>query len=328
MRTIWQVGGGLSGSTYDEILIKYGVALIGPGDPGKWTPNRSDHDFDGGWVRRFACEPEIGDVVLLRIGADRVVAIGIIASEYEYLEQFDDVHGWDLQHARRIRWKVFPAAQIFPTRLFGANPTRFSRVNSGEVIRFAQEVLSVELDSWQTAPLPPLPPPEALWQNPPQFANALVGLAQDWSRIIWREQSFMGLPSEDEMLVHFVVPLFRGLGWPQELLALKWSYIDLAVFRALPRIPQNCCFVVEAKRLGVGAESALQQGMEYSKKLDHKCDVLLTDGFRYRLYGADNDFQPVAYANLLTLKDSAANLLERLRYGRVMDNDVSAVASC
>jgi len=308
----------MSVSPYDGLLIKYGLALIGPGDPGKWSPDRSDKDYEGSWVRRFATQPGVGDVVLLRIGCDRVVAVGLIASEYQHLEQFDDVNGWDLQHARRVRWRVLPSPQVFPNRVFGANPSRFSRVHSDEVARFAAEVMASELDSWQSAPLPSLPPPEAVWHNPPQWVNSLIGLAQDWSRMMWREQSFGVPPSEDEMLVHFVVPLFRSMGWPQELLAVQWNHVDLAVFRSLPRVPQNCCLVVEAKRLGVGAESALKQAVDYSNGLHNDCDVLLTDGFRYRLYGATEDFRPVAYANLLALKASAASLLERLGYRRAM----------
>ncbi len=269
-------------------------------------------------MRRFASEPTIGDVILLRIGSDRVVAVGVVASNYMYLEQFDDVHGWDLQHARRVRWKVLPSPQIFPSRVFGANPQRFARVNADEVIRFANDVMAIELDAWQSAPLPTLPAPEAQWNNPPEAINALVGLAQDWSGMVWQGQSFGQLPSEDEMLVHFVIPLFRNLGWPQELLAVKWNYIDLAVFLRLPRTPQNCCLVVEAKRLGVVAESALEQAADYAAKLQTRCDVLLTDGFRYRLYGASEGFQPVAYANLLALKKSAADFLQRLQYRRTM----------
>ena len=134
--------------------------------------------------------------------------------------------------------------------------------------------------------------------------------------MIWQEQKFF--PSEDEMLVHFIVPLFRSMGWPQELLAVKWSYIDLALFRALPRTPENCCLVVEAKRLGVGAESALKQAVDYAVKLRNGCDVLLTDGFRYRLYEAAQNFEPNEYANLLALKASAATFFERLQYRRVM----------
>jgi len=154
-----------------------------------------------------------------------------------------------------------------------------------------------------------------------------VGLAQDWARMIWQEKSFCGIPSEDEMLVHFVVPFFRGLGWPEELLALKWNHIDLAVFRALPRTPQNCILVVEAKRLGVGAESALKQATDYAKNLHRRCDVLLTDGFRYRLYDAAKDFQPVAYANLLTLKEYAADLLNVLGFSRTKNTAPVAAES-
>jgi len=324
MRTIWQVGAGMSGSPYHELLIRYGLALIGPGDPGMWHALRSDADFDGGWVRRFATEPKVGDVVLLRVGTDNVVAVGVIASDYLYLEQFDDVHGWDLQHARRVRWRVLPSPQVFSSRVFGANPPRFSRVNSDEVVQFAKEVMGVEIDAWQSSPLPALPSLEPAWESPPQWLNGLIGLAQDWSRMIWQEQKFF--PSEDEMLVHFIVPLFRSIGWPQELLAVKWNYIDLAVFHSLPRTPENCCLVVEAKRLGVGAESALKQAVDYAVKLQNGCDVLLTDGFRYRLYSAAQNFEPKEYANLLALKESAARLVERMQYRRAM-TATPAVAS-
>jgi hypothetical protein len=193
MKPVWQVGGGKSRNPYDEILVKYGVALIGPGDAGKWTPQRGDTDFDGNWVRRFATEPQIGDVILLRIGCDRIVAIGLVASDYEYLEQFDDVHGWDLQHGRRVRWRVLPTPQVFPTRVFGANPPRFSGVYSDIVVQFANEVMSVGVDDWKRAPLPLLPLQEKNWENPPEFLNKLVGLAQDWARMIWSScHSFEG----------------------------------------------------------------------------------------------------------------------------------------
>jgi hypothetical protein len=46
-------------------------------------------------------------------------------------------------------------------------------------------------------------------------------------------------PSEDELIAHFVVPFLRTLGWPPERIAVKWRYIDVAVFQALPRIPEN-----------------------------------------------------------------------------------------
>ena len=32
MSTVWQVGGGMSGSPYDKLLIKYDLALLGTGE--------------------------------------------------------------------------------------------------------------------------------------------------------------------------------------------------------------------------------------------------------------------------------------------------------
>ena len=41
-------------------------------------------------------------------------------------------------------------------------------------------------------------------------------------------------------------------------------------------------------------------------------DVIVTDGIRYRYYEAGG-FSPVAYANLVNLKQSSARLFEKLR---------------
>ena len=103
-RNIWQISGGPASRSYADVFLRHGVGLIGPGDSGTWTPDRSDEDFAdgqgsaGSFVRRFATELKIGDVVLLRTGLSRVRAVGLVASDYLYLNQFDDVNGWDLQH--------------------------------------------------------------------------------------------------------------------------------------------------------------------------------------------------------------------------------------
>ena len=117
----------MSGSPYDELLIKHGLALIGPGDPGKWTSDRSDERLRWRVGSPLRHEPQAGDVVLLRIGSDRVVAVGIIASDYEYLEQFDDVHGWDLQHARRVRWRVLPESRKYFPAVYSEETLKGSR---------------------------------------------------------------------------------------------------------------------------------------------------------------------------------------------------------
>src|SRR5690348_7371712 len=119
---VWQIAGGPSDRPYADVFLKYDVGLIGPGDQGEWRPERDeDPEFDS-VVKRFATKPSIDDTVLLRLGQNRVRAIGAIASEYLYLEQFDDANGWDLQHARRVRWFKFPQIQELAPAVFGANP--------------------------------------------------------------------------------------------------------------------------------------------------------------------------------------------------------------
>ena len=110
---IWQISA-LSGSaSYAETFIRNGVALVGPGDAGEWRPNRNDADFDGGAVRRFASHVKQGDVFLLRTAVNSIDAVGLVASDYLFLDQFDDVYGRDLQHARRIRWCPLPQEYEF-----------------------------------------------------------------------------------------------------------------------------------------------------------------------------------------------------------------------
>jgi hypothetical protein len=103
------------------------------------------------------------------------------------------------------------------------------------------------------------------------------------------------------------------LGWHPEQIAVQWRNVDVAVFRALPRIPENCHFIIESKRFGAGVEGALDQGKGYIETLGIKADVIVSDGVRYRMYSRDTGFAPVAYANLLWLKQSATELFERMK---------------
>ena len=76
-RTVRQISGGPGSRAYADVFLRHGVGLIGPGDTGPWTADRSDEDFAdnqgaaSGFVRRFASEPQIDDIVLLRTGISR-----------------------------------------------------------------------------------------------------------------------------------------------------------------------------------------------------------------------------------------------------------------
>jgi hypothetical protein len=70
---------------------------------------------------------------------------------------------------------------------------------------------------------------------------------------------------------------------------------------------------MEAKRLGSGVEGALEQAKGYIRSWSIQRDIIVTDGIRYRMYTAGNEFEPFAYANLARLKISALKLFETMK---------------
>lgn len=311
-RGIWQLAGGQAPRPYATVFLQHGVGLIGPGDAGPWKPERDDDEFGGGFVRRFASEVQVGDVFLLRTGISKICAVAIVATDYLYLNQFDYVNGWDLQHARRVRWYKLAQEHTFTTPVFGANPPRFSRTWNEEILDYTARFLNSPPTHWQTAALPELPAEEPPLEDVPTSLQDLVAAANDLIPLLWDRQAFGEHPSEDEMIAHFVVPFLGALGWPPEHIAVKWQHIDVAVFRALPRTPENCHLVIEAKRLGAGVKGALEQAKGYVEALGTPRDVVVTDGIRYRMYLCQNAFEPIAYANLGRLKKSATELFARM----------------
>ena len=312
-RTIWQVSAGPTDRSYADQCLNHGVALIGPGDAGPWRSDRSDEEFEGGFVRRFAAELCTGDVLLLRMGLSTIRAVGLVASEYQCLPQFDDVNGWDLRHGRRVRWCPLPEPYDFGGPVFGAHPPRLSRVGAAEIVDYANRFVRSPPTDWQDRALPSLPEEEAELESPPIELQEIVDQVHDLLSLYWDMDNFGERPMEDEMVAHYVVPFLRALGWPAERIAVKWRNIDVCVFSVLPRISEHCRYLIEAKRLGAGVEGALAQATGYVSALGVPCDVVVTDGIRYRMYEASEDFAPVAYANLARLKQSSMELFTRMR---------------
>ena len=312
-RSIWQISGGPTDRPYVELCLRFGVALIGPGDAGPWKQERLDEDFEGRSVRRFALELRLGDSLLLRTGSSTIHAIGVVASNYQYLPQFDDVNGLDRQHGRRVRWFRLPEPYVFDNAVFGAMPSNVTRVNSREAIDYTNRFMQSPPTDWQSSGVPDLPSEEQALVSTPKYLTDLVAQVQTLVPLYWDKGRFGERPMEDELLAHYVVPLLISLGWPPEKIAVKWRNVDVTLFSKLPRVAENCSCLIEAKRLGVGVEGALDQVVRYATTLGKHCDVVVTDGIRYRMYDAKNNFAPIAYANLTRLKQSSTSLFERLK---------------
>jgi hypothetical protein len=159
---------------------------------------------------------------------------------------------------------------------------------------------------------PGVPAEEAPLHQVPSTLQGIVAEAADLVPLLQDGQAFGEHPSEGELIAHFVVPFLRALGWPPERIAVQWRRIDVAVFSALPRTPENCHLVIEAKRLGAGVEGALNQAKGYVEVLGLPRDVIVTDGIRYRMYAGEREFVPLAYANLARLKQPALDLFARM----------------
>lgn len=315
MSNIWQISSGAANRNYANVLLQYGVALIGSGDTGPWSAQQ-DQQFENDSIRRFVEEMRIGDVVLLRSGSSCVHAVGLVASEYQYLPQFDDVNGLDLQHARRVRWSALPEVYDFQAPIFGAASQQFSRVNHHVAMDYAQRFVNSPPDLWKTAPLPNLPEEQPPLEQIPGYLRSLVAQVQDLARLYQDPVQFGDLPAEDELIAHYLVPLLRALGWSVEQIGIKWRFVDVTVFEKLPRTHENVAFLFEAKRLGAGVEGALQQALGYLKTLGIERDVIVTDGIRYRLFSAESGYQSAAYANLARLKKPALELFDMISKNR------------
>ena len=305
---VWQVSAGSTNTSYAAKFIDYGVALIGPGDAGPWRPER----YRQGFLQQFVNEIKIGDVLLLRTGSSDIQAVGLVASEYQYLSQFDDVNGLDLQHARRVRWFKLPEPEPFKKYDFGAQPSRFSQVHSKRIVDYANKFINSPPSHWQKSSLPSLPVEEASLEAPPIELEEIIAQVNDLVHLYEDPDSFGDFPTEGEMVAHWVVPFLRALGWAVEKIAIEWQKVDVLVFTRLPRSAKNCYFMVEAKRFGEGVEGALEQVVGYSKEIGANCDVIVTDGIRYRMYDSDNGYTSVAYANLNKLKKSSLELFNRM----------------
>ena len=105
-----------------------------------------------------------------------------MAGDYLYVNAFDDVNGWDLQHARRVRWCRLPAEHAFGGAAFGANPPRCSRVWNEEVLDFAEGFVKSPPTHWKTAPSRSCPPRQGERHRDVFCANDPGCTASNWDQ--------------------------------------------------------------------------------------------------------------------------------------------------
>lgn len=328
---VWQMAAGEEGRFYSDLFLKHDVMFLGPGDFGAYEPEVYRHAVQNGAATKgivdniasFHDNVKPGEIVLMRNGL-KVVAIGIVADTgYEWNEAFDDVYGWDLQHARRVIWQEHLNDEILriqkTTPLFGSRKQMqtFTRVHDEPILKQLRPLFSqFKTRDLKSLPLP-LPKPLTLDEVGQQLFTR--GVANDAVekviRAIERQRRLLGWykkvgkessrPTEHEVVAHTVLPLLLALGWSEQLLAIEWKKIDLAAFWKTPTQAENCVMVCEAKTRGHGLQDVKEQAFDYVNriKLTACRTVLLTDGGRFYLYRPDGagvwlDQAAVGYLNV------------------------------
>lgn len=327
---MWQIAAGREGINYVDVFKDYDVMLIGNGDRGcyKEHPDRYPkcRDFRN-QVRRFAVKPSPGDVVVMRFG-DHAKGVGTIPTEdpdYHWSQKFSDVLGWDLQHMRRVLWDEKALTEIEdlnPAFESTRQDRTFSGVGSGRgELKEREAEIRQSIESRELKELPELTEElddEALGVElfdeglPNRSVDRVLKVIQRARRLrSWYSGDMSGesRPTEHEVVAHVVVPLLIGLGWSEQLMAVEWKNIDVALFGDTPTTPDSCLAVIEVKRKAAGFGDARNQAIGYIEKqgLQRCRNVFVTDGAKLYQFERDDEgwpTEPTGYVNLKKIRRS------------------------
>ena len=345
--TYWQVAAGEGARDYSDVFLKYGVILMGSGHRGSFLeyPERFEGHKD--WRRKIvtlAKKMKPDDVVILKRGHGkngRILAAGRITSEYEWLEPFEDVDGWDLRHGRMVEW-VKPDSPILVEGLARGTISRVYKSNP----RSATERLLKEGKPKEDGTSETLQPVKDISYD--DLVRSLIGngmcqttaetLIHTIERI--RRLAAWYIPQMDDVSEHeirtfLIVPLLQALGWSEKQIKIEWAIkrgrTDVSLFREEFNKDAKPYAILESKRMGAGLNRAERQVVKYAQD----CNMVVTStGDRYWLYVKEpcqkwdargmKEKHLSAYMNLFKLKEShpylvgvggAPNLLKSLMPG-------------
>lgn len=310
----WQVAAGEGARNYSDVFLNYGVMLMGSGNAGSIRENPGFYKQRkwGAKIVALADQVHCDDIVILKRPHRkqwRIVAVGRVTGEYEWLEQFEDVEGWDLQHSRRVEW-VEANSQ---TLVDGLSMGTFRRVHKKEPKDLALQLLK-EGEIREHKEIPPAAnriPDEYLVERligyglRPADAETVIQTIRHVRRLAgWYDRSGSDL-SEHEIRTFLIVPLLLALGWSEQRIKLEWKQTDVSLFKDVYKHNAQPEVILESKRMGTGLNYALAQAQKYAKNFPD-CNMLVTStGERYQLYikSDDSKWNGTAYLNLLKLKD-------------------------
>lgn len=320
---IWQIATGESGRDFSSIFFDYDVMVLGPSlelgdasiDGDKYwdgVPNSQNNQ-----VWSFANKPMPGDRILMRYEKE-VIAIGLIPEEpenqYSFQKQFKCVYGWELCHTRRVIWTknklpdeirdVFADRKQQPTFTEVHNPIKdlIIEYKTDEFNRTLKELPQIDYKDYTEDELG-----RELFRNGISNKNIedIIKALNQADRLInwyWSEKSGR-YPTENEVISHIILPIFLGLGWSHQQIAVEWNKVDVALFKNTPTTEGNCIMIIEAKGLGRSLGKVLGQPANYMKNLNlnNIKIIVTTDGANIFVYSVDKNIVnevPVGFFNV------------------------------
>lgn len=325
---VWQIATGEPGRDYRRLFFKHDLMILGPGEEGDARDGKYESrpsNTPQNQVHRFYCGPEPGDRVLARLGHE-VIRVGRIPPEPEYQYTFDktfrSTYGWNLSHLRRVKWaQDLDLGDLAGVYRKAKQKPSFTGVNEKEVIEKVERIPDSEFDG----DLEDIPEVNTelysdeelsveLFRRGVSNKNALdivAALRQAERLCSWYDGDAResGRPTENEVVSHVILPIFPGLGWSHQQVAVEWKKVDMAFFKGAPTKPDNCVMVLEAKGLGKPLVDRHVQARGYVDKhgLEAVRYIATTDGAVLFLYerpgdGWHEDPTPIGYLDVRSLQ--------------------------
>ena len=243
--TYYQLMSGDQARDFSQVMYDFGVAIVGPGRFGSLDtslesyPEKELNKVD--WLKKVVP----GDRIVLKSGRSLIQAIGEVKSInnsiYHYLNCFEDVDGWDLQHACYVNWKKI-------------NHTLSNvLLDRSTVSRLRQQPVIDIVDRLWVAQDFLVPRFQPNIQDEPLFTydtleEALINMgmrvddAENTVRTISKVEKLANwynnenhITSEHEIRAFLVIPLLYALGWSYQKMAVEYNHIDIALFPTIDR---------------------------------------------------------------------------------------------
>jgi hypothetical protein len=319
---IWQIATGDSGRNYSSIFFDYDVMILGGskyGDAREYKYHDGIPNSEGSQIHNFTFSPEPGDRVLMRFGK-KIIGVGIIPDlenlGYSFEEAFRCVYGWDLCHTRRVIWASnYQLGHLQDVFAKMKQKPSFTAVHEPSIVK----LVSAIDDSYFKRDLKDMPQINSAKYTADELGvelfragisnkniNDILNALEQAERLCsWYDSDGSGrYPTENEVISHIVLPLFLGLGWSHQQIAVEWNRVDMAFFSRTPTTNEHCAMVLEAKGFGSGLDDVLSQPMGYvsSLNLSNTRYIITTDGANIFVYKRDKDnawdSNPIAYLSI------------------------------